>query len=102
MPSRVLGDDPVLEAPILLEASLALGQPLAPLARNLLSHCDPLCLERLLCLAQPLAPIAGRAQALRQLVAAGRPVELVLGGVDAARLGEDLLGDLLVAAAGVV
>jgi hypothetical protein len=57
VPGGVLGDDPLFEAPVLLESGLALGEALASVARNLLSLC-PLCLERLLCLAQPLAPIA--------------------------------------------
>lgn len=102
MPGRVLCDDAALKAPILLEARLALREALGPLPRDLLRLGGALCLERLLCLAQPLAPIACRAQALGQLVAPRLAVELVLGGVDPARLLDDLLGDLLVAAVRVM
>jgi hypothetical protein len=56
----------------------------------------------LLCLAQPGPASLAASQVRGQIVAAGGAVELVLGGVDAAGLFEDLRRDLLVAADRVV
>ena len=57
-----------------------------------------LLVEAVLCLAQPGTATRRGSQLLGQLVAALVAIERVLGLVDAARLLEDLLGDLLVVA----
>src|SRR3954468_2083637 len=57
--------------------------------------------EALFGLAQRLAAALAGAQLLGQLVAARRPVELVLAAVDLGRLGEDLARDLPEIAIGV-
>jgi hypothetical protein len=98
VPDRVLCDHLALERPILLQAPLAVGQTLAPVARNLLGRGCAFGVERLLSLAQDAAPIARGAQPRGQLVPTRVAVELVLLGVDPARLLDDLLGDLLIAA----
>jgi hypothetical protein len=54
--------------------------------------------EPLLCLLEPVSPPPTAAQELGQLVASLGAVELVLGGIDAAGLGDDLLGELLIGA----
>ena len=91
-----------LGAPVLDQAPAAELEPLCAVPRHRLCLCGSLSLEPLLGLAKPGAPALAGAQVLGQLVAARLAVELVLGGVDAARLGEDLGGDLLVASSRVV
>ena len=91
-----------LGAPILDQAATTELEALLALPRHRLGACGSLLLEALLGVAKPCpAALAGR-QVLGQLVASGLTVELVLGGVDATRLGDDLGGDLLIASSGVV
>ena len=98
MPSGVLADDVTLKLPVLPQSAPALNEPLGAPARDLLGLRGALGVQRLLGLAQDLAAIPARAQPLGQLVAARLAIELVLGSVDARRVLEDLLGDLLIAA----
>ena len=65
-------------------------KPLFPVPRNRLRVGGPLGLEALLGLPKPGPPAAASAQLLGQLVAPRRAEALVLGGVDALRLGEHL------------
>jgi hypothetical protein len=84
--------------PVLDEPALAEGEPLCSPVRDRLRVAGPLALEPLLGLAQPGAAALAAGQVLGQLVAAGGTVDVVLGGVDPARLLEDLAGDVVVAA----
>jgi hypothetical protein len=81
-------------APVLDQAPAGKLEPLGAVARHQLWLGGPLALEPLLGLAKPGAAALSGRQVLGELVAAGLAVKLVLGGVDASRLGEDLLGDL--------
>jgi hypothetical protein len=84
--------------PVLAQPPPALDQPLAAIARDALRPRGPLGVQRLLGLAEHLATITARAQPLGQLIAARLAEQLVLGGVDARGLLEDLPGDLLIGA----
>src|SRR5215207_9366285 len=98
MPGGMLGDDVAFECPVLFQPSLALDQAFVAVARDRLGLRGALGLQRLFGLAQHLATIAARAQTLGELVAARLAEQLVLGRVDARRLLQDLLRDLLIAA----
>jgi hypothetical protein len=91
-----------LGAPVLDQALAAALEPCWAIARNGLGARGAFALEALLGLAKPGPSPAAGGEVLGQLVAAGGAVALVLGGVDLRRLGEDLLGDLLVASGCVV
>ena len=89
---------PLLGPPVLGQSPPAGLKPLGAIARHRLGALGPLALELLFGLAKPgAAPVRG-AKPLGQLIASGLAVDLILGGVDATRLGEDLGGDLLVGA----
>src|SRR5215210_1199272 len=102
MPRAVLADDVALKLPVLTQPAPALDQPLAAIARDLLRLRRALGIERLLSLAQHPAPITARAQPLGQLVAARLAEQLILFGVDARGVREDLPRDLRVVARRVV
>jgi hypothetical protein len=88
----------MLGSPVLSQSPLAGLKTLGAIARHRLRALGPLALELLLGLAKPSAEPTRGAKCLGKLVASGLTVDLVLGGVDAARLGEDLGGYLLVGA----
>ena len=98
----VVAVGPVLGAPVLDQAPTAELEPLLAGPRDRLLLLGSLCVEALLRLPQPGPPALAAGQVLGQLVAASLAVDLVLGGVDAAGLLEDLGGDLLVGADGAV
>jgi hypothetical protein len=89
---------PPLGAPVLGQPSPAGLKALGAIAPHRLGSLCPFALESLLGLAKPGAASVRRAQSLRELIAACLAVDFILGGVDAPGLGEDLGGDLLVAA----
>jgi hypothetical protein len=88
----------VLCPPVRDQAAAAEFKALPAVPRDRLLLGGALALEALLHLPQPGAPAAAACQMLWQLVAAIGAVDRILGGVDALRLGENLGGDLLVAA----
>src|SRR5918992_5080011 len=88
----------VLGAPVLDEPAVADLKPLLAFLGNRLRLRRSLGVEAPFCLPQPGPPPAAACQLPGQLIAPRRAVALVLGGVDARRLGQHLGGDLLVAA----
>jgi hypothetical protein len=89
---------PPLGAPVLVKAPPACLEARGAVARHRLRALGPLALQLLLGLAEPGAAAVRAAKPLGQLIAAGIAVDLVLGSVDPAGLGDDLRGDLLVGA----
>ncbi len=93
---------PVLGLPVLDQPPTAELEALLACPWDRLFALGPLCVEALLRLSQPGPAAVTAGQVLGELVAASIAVDLVLGGVDASCLFEDLGGDLLVGADGAV
>ena len=87
-----------LDLPVLDQPALAKLQPRRAVARDRLGASGAFQVEPLLRPAQPSPPSLAPRKPPGQLVAAGGPMDVVLGRVDPASLREDLGRDLLVAA----
>ena len=87
----------MLGAPVLHQPVVAHLKPSFPVSRNRLGLGRSLLLEAPLGVLKPGPPSPAACQLAGQLIAARRAAALVLGGVDALRLGQHLGGDLLVA-----
>jgi hypothetical protein len=83
---------------LLLQAALGLLEPIGPRTRDRPRLLGAAFVKAALGLTQPAAPALRGRQLARQLVAARRAEPLVLSGVDRVGLGEDLAGNLLIAA----
>jgi hypothetical protein len=81
---------------LFLQAPLPLAQPGRARLRDRPGFGGAPLVEAALGIAKPAAPALRRRQLGRQLVAAPLAKTLVLGAVDRVRLGQDLLGDLVV------
>jgi hypothetical protein len=98
----VLRDDVALELPVLAQPAATLVQSLAAIARNRLGVRGAFGVQRLLGFAQHLAAITRGAQPFGQLVTALLAEQRILGRVNPSGLLEDLPGDLLIVAGGVM
>src|SRR5439155_12215031 len=74
----------------------------ALLARLRHRLCGSLGVKPPLCLLEPCPPSFAAGNVLGKLIATRFAVNLILGGIDAARLSKDLLGDLLVGGNGTI
>jgi hypothetical protein len=81
---------------LFLQAVLPLAQPARARLRNRPRFRRAPLVQAALGIARPAAPALRRRQLRRQLVTAPLAKTLVLGAVDRVRLGQDLLGDLVV------